>query len=140
MKFLRWIRTIIGVIALVSFSIIMLAILLVTGYHIVMGIVQNPFYAVLFIAGLALFLFAIMDDLEDAASTNFLTGIIGFIVYTEFDNLLRLTKNNVGQAWICLILISVSIAYVLKLGSRLFFIFYTARQEGKSFWDYFIRR
>jgi hypothetical protein len=91
-----------------------------------------------FVGGLLTIGIALSDDLvgTSAASSNFLAAGIAFIVYTEFfDTLLKFSKDDVGLAWIYLILISTLVAYILKFGTTLAFEFYIARREGRDpFW------
>ena len=72
---------------------------------------------ILYVAGLLTIFLAVSDDSPgtSAASSNFLAAGIAFIVYTEFfDALLKFSKDDVGLAWIYLILISTLATYILK--------------------------
>ena len=90
---------------------------------------------ILYVAGLLTIFLAVSDDSPgtSAASSNFLAAGIAFIVYTEFfDALLKFSKDDVGLAWIYLILISTLATYILKFGAMLVWEFYIARREGRD--------
>ena len=93
------------------------------------------FPVILFVAGLLVIFIALSDDSNgtSAASSNFLAAGIAYIVYTEFfDALLEFSKDDVGLAWIYLILISTLASYILKFGVMLVYEFYIARREGRE--------
>ena len=90
---------------------------------------------IVYVAGLLIIFLAVSDSSRaaSAASSNFLAAGIAFIVYTEFfDALLKFSKDDVGLAWIYLILISTLATYILKFGAMLVWEFYIARREGRD--------